>query len=42
MLERSVPQIVLYNGQMRTMNPHQPRAQAGTIADGRFFAQGTT
>lgn len=39
--DRIEPQIVLYNGNILTMNSRQPRAQAVAIADGRFIAIGT-
>jgi predicted amidohydrolase YtcJ len=40
MLARTVPQIILYNGHIITMNSRQPRAQAVAIADGRLLAVG--
>jgi predicted amidohydrolase YtcJ len=35
------PDLVLFNGDIRTMDPANPRAQAVAIVDGRFFAVGT-
>jgi predicted amidohydrolase YtcJ len=39
--EQIRPDLVLINGNFWTVNPHQPRAQAVAIANGRFFAVGT-
>jgi len=39
-LERTEPQVLLYNANILTMDAHQPRAQAVAIANGRFFAVG--
>ncbi len=36
------PGIVLYNGDIWTVNQAQPRAQAAAIRDGRFFAVGSS
>jgi len=35
------PELVLYNGNIMTVNNRQPRAQAVAIAGGRFLAVGT-
>ncbi|MCU1258896.1 MAG: amidohydrolase [Bryobacterales bacterium] len=35
------PELILFNGDIRTMDPANPRAQAVAIVDGRFFAVGT-
>lgn len=40
-LERTAPQMILYNAHIITVNDRQPRAQAVAIADGRFLAVGT-
>lgn len=40
-LERTEPQLILYQGNIFTMNPRQPRAQAVAVADGRFLAIGS-
>lgn len=40
-LERTEPDLILYNGAFWTVNPAQPRAQSVAIAGGRFFAIGT-
>jgi predicted amidohydrolase YtcJ len=40
-LERTEPELILYNGAFWTVNPGQPRVQAVAIAGGRFFAIGT-
>ena len=40
MPERTMPQTILYNGNILTVNNRQPRAQAVAIADGRFLAVG--
>ena len=39
--ERATPQIVLFNGNIITVNDRQPRAQAAAIAGGRFLVVGT-
>jgi predicted amidohydrolase YtcJ len=39
--EQVRPDLVLINGNLWTVNPRQPRAQAVAIADGRLFAVGT-
>ena len=36
------PEIILYNGNIWTVDDAQPRAQAVAISHGRFFAVGTT
>ena len=41
-LERTEPQLILHQGNILTMNPHQPRAQALAVADGRFLAVGSS
>src|SRR5512147_3160778 len=40
-LERTEPDLILYNGNFWTVNPRQPRAQAVAISGGRFLAIGT-
>ncbi|HEY1271387.1 MAG TPA: amidohydrolase [Terriglobales bacterium] len=40
-LERSEPDLILYNGNFWTVNPRQASAQAAAISDGRFWAIGT-
>jgi len=40
-LERTEPQLVLYNANILTVNDRQPRAQAVALADGRFLAVGS-
>lgn len=40
-LDRTEPELILYNGNFWTANPHQPRAQAVAISGGRFFAIGS-
>jgi len=40
-LERQTPQLILYNGNIVTMEAALPRAQAVAIVDGRFLAVGT-
>jgi predicted amidohydrolase YtcJ len=40
-LERTRPSLVLWNGNIHTMEPGAPRAQAVAIADGRFLAVGS-
>ncbi len=39
--ERVVPETILYNANIVTVNSRQPRAQAVAIANGRFLAIGT-
>jgi predicted amidohydrolase YtcJ len=41
-LERTEPDLILYNGNIWTVNASQPRAQAVAIAGGRFLAVGST
>ena len=36
-----VPEIILYNGTIFTVNPKEPTAQAIAIADGRIIAVGS-
>lgn len=40
-LQRTEPQIVLYNANILTINAQQPRAQAIAIVDSRFLAVGS-
>src|SRR5260370_34389471 len=40
-MERSEPDLILYNGNFWTVNPRQPRAQAVAISGGRFLAIGS-
>lgn len=40
-LERTEPEIILYNGNFWTVDPLLPKAQAVAIAGGRFLAVGT-
>ena len=40
-IERVGPQIILYNGNILTVDSRAPRAQAVAIAEGRFLAVGT-
>jgi predicted amidohydrolase YtcJ len=40
-LERTRPSLILVNGNILTMEPAAPRAQAVAIADGRFLAVGS-
>jgi predicted amidohydrolase YtcJ len=40
-LERTEPELILYNGNFWTVNDRQPRAQAVAISGGRFLAVGT-
>ena len=40
-LERTEPDVILYNGNFWTVNAGQPRAQAVAIAGGRFLAVGS-
>ena len=40
-LERTEPELILYNGKFWTVNPRQPRAQAVAISGGRFLAIGS-
>src|SRR5712692_5188816 len=39
--ERTAPDLVLYNGNIITVDPRQPRAQAVAISRGRFLAVGS-
>ncbi len=40
-LERTEPELILYNGNFWTVNSRQPRAQAMAISGGRFLAIGS-
>jgi len=40
-LDRTEPELILYNGSFWTVNPRQPRAQAVAISGGRFLASGS-
>jgi predicted amidohydrolase YtcJ len=40
-IERSEPDLILYNANVWTVNPRQPCAQAIAISNGRFYAIGT-
>ena len=40
-LDRTEPDLILYNGNFWTVNPRQPRAQAVAVSGGRFFAVGS-
>ncbi|PYU65329.1 MAG: hypothetical protein DMG49_24515, partial [Acidobacteria bacterium] len=40
-LQRVEPDLVLHNGNFWTVEPHNPRAQAVAISDGRFLAVGS-
>lgn len=40
-LDRTEPELILYNGEFWTVNPRAPRAQAVAIAGGRFLAVGS-
>jgi predicted amidohydrolase YtcJ len=40
-MERSEPEMILYNGNFWTVNPRQPRAQAVAISNSRFLAIGS-
>ena len=40
-LDRTEPDLILYNGNFWTVNPRQPRAQAAAVSGGRFFAVGS-
>jgi predicted amidohydrolase YtcJ len=40
-LERSEPELILFNGNIITIDDRRPRAQAVAIADGRFLAVGS-
>jgi predicted amidohydrolase YtcJ len=40
-LERIEPDLILYNGNLWTVNPQQPRAEAVAISRGRFLAVGS-
>jgi len=39
--ERTEPDLILYNGNFWTVDPHNPRAQAVAISGGRFLAVGS-
>ena len=39
-LDKIEPEIILYNGNIYTVNPKEPKAQAVAIAGGRFIAVG--
>ena len=39
-LERTAPELILFNGNIITIDERHPRAQAVAIADGRFLAVG--
>lgn len=41
MLRTSEPELILYNGNIWTVDPKQPRAQAAAISGGRFLAVGS-
>ncbi|HEX3319926.1 MAG TPA: amidohydrolase [Terriglobales bacterium] len=40
-IDRSEPDLILYNANVWTVSPRQPRAQAIAISNGRFLASGT-
>jgi predicted amidohydrolase YtcJ len=40
-MDRTEPEIILYNGNFWTVDPRQPRAQAVAISGGRFLAIGS-
>ena len=40
-MERTEPELILFNGNFWTVDPRQPRAQAVAIARGRFLAIGS-
>jgi len=40
-LERTEPELILYNGNVWTVDPRNPRAQAVAISSGRFLAVGS-
>jgi predicted amidohydrolase YtcJ len=40
-LERTEPDLILYNGNFRTVNPQPPRTEAVAISRGRFLAVGS-
>ena len=40
-IDRTEPELILYNGNIWTVNPRQPRAQAVAISGGRFLAIGS-
>jgi predicted amidohydrolase YtcJ len=40
-LDRTEPELILYNGNFWTVNPRQPKAQAVAISGGRFLAIGS-
>lgn len=39
-MDRTEPELILYNANILTIDDHRPRAQAVAIADGRFLAVG--
>lgn len=40
-MDRSEPELILYNGNFWTVNPRQPKAQAVAISNSRFLAIGS-
>lgn len=40
-LERTEPDLILYNGNIWTVNPREPHAQAVAVSDGRILAVGS-
>ncbi|MBI3474181.1 MAG: amidohydrolase [Acidobacteria bacterium] len=40
-MDRSEPELILYNGNFWTVNPRQPKAQAAAISNSRFLAIGS-
>src|SRR5664279_2042636 len=40
-LDRTEPELILYNGNFWTVNPRQPRAQAVAVSGSRFLAIGS-
>src|ERR1700724_1609264 len=40
-IDRTEPELIIYNGSFWTVNPRQPRAQAVAIPGGRFLAIGS-
>jgi predicted amidohydrolase YtcJ len=41
-MDRTEPELILYNGNFWTVDPRQPRAQAVAISGGRFLAIGSS
>jgi predicted amidohydrolase YtcJ len=41
-MQRSEPELILYNGNFWTVDPRQPKARAVAISGGRFLAIGST